>query len=91
MSQPPLDNQIPVAVYLQCYGQPHEKTTVESCEDKPQENCIRYVQWSLVEDLLSDIIAAHSDPCSGQYNECDTKESQCDWCRKAEKLFPNKS
>ena len=87
----------PRSIYLQVFGDSDDTETpipaeswgeVTWCKDRVFAADVRYVRWDLVERLLTDSMAAHADPCSPWYNDCEKAGERCQWCEWASELFP---
>jgi hypothetical protein len=88
-------NDAPESIWLQWHGDAEPDDTGEVSTDdvtwstdRMFAHDVRYVRWDLVEPLLTDILAAHADPNNPDYNECETEDTQCQWCQSAAALYP---
>lgn len=54
---------------------------------KDLELQLAQTEWGSTYSLLSEVISAHSDPESCDYNECDIPSEECMWCTEAKKVL----
>jgi hypothetical protein len=43
-------------------------------------------RWEQLKELIGEIWYSHCDQTEWDYNECETKESQCAWCEETKAL-----